>query len=95
MKFLSVAGTAAMFLVGGGILAHGIPPLHHAVTALGEAAAQWPAIGGVAHVLVPLLANMMVGVGGRCAAPARRRRRAARVARAPGPGVARKMRANA
>ncbi|HEY6967481.1 MAG TPA: DUF808 domain-containing protein [Burkholderiales bacterium] len=29
MKALSVAGTAAMFLVGGGILAHGIPVLHH------------------------------------------------------------------
>ena len=27
MKFLSVAGTAAMFLVGGGIIVHGIPPL--------------------------------------------------------------------
>jgi predicted DNA repair protein MutK len=31
MKALSVAGTAAMFLVGGGILVHGVPPLHHAV----------------------------------------------------------------
>jgi predicted DNA repair protein MutK len=29
MKFLSVAGTAAMFLVGGGVVAHGIPALHH------------------------------------------------------------------
>jgi predicted DNA repair protein MutK len=29
MKFLSVAGTAAMFLVGGGILVHGVPALHH------------------------------------------------------------------
>ena len=29
MKGLSVAGTAAMFLVGGGILVHGIPLLHH------------------------------------------------------------------
>ena len=29
MKFLSIAGTAAMFLVGGGILVHGIPVLHH------------------------------------------------------------------
>jgi len=28
MKGLSVAGTVAMFLVGGGILTHGIPPLH-------------------------------------------------------------------
>ena len=27
MKFLSVAGTAAMFLVGGGIIVHGIPAL--------------------------------------------------------------------
>jgi predicted DNA repair protein MutK len=31
MKTLSVAGTAAMFLVGGGILVHGIAPLHHLV----------------------------------------------------------------
>ncbi len=29
MKFLSVAGTAAMFLVGGGIFHHGLPWLHH------------------------------------------------------------------
>jgi uncharacterized protein len=35
MKTLSIAGTAAMFLVGGGILTHGIPALHHfAETAL-------------------------------------------------------------
>ncbi len=34
MKLLSVAGTAAMFLVGGGILVHGLPPLHHAVEGL-------------------------------------------------------------
>jgi hypothetical protein len=33
MKTLSVAGTAAMFLVGGGILVHGIAPLHHALEA--------------------------------------------------------------
>jgi predicted DNA repair protein MutK len=38
MKALSVAGTAAMFLVGGGILVHGIPALHHGVQALGESA---------------------------------------------------------
>jgi uncharacterized protein len=31
MKTLSVVGTAAMFLVGGGILVHGIPALHHLV----------------------------------------------------------------
>jgi predicted DNA repair protein MutK len=31
MKALSVAGTVAMFLVGGGILVHGVPALHHAI----------------------------------------------------------------
>ena len=36
MKGLSVAGTAAMFLVGGGILVHGIAPLDHAHRALAE-----------------------------------------------------------
>ena len=34
MKGLSIVGTAAMFLVGGGILVHAIPALHHAVLAL-------------------------------------------------------------
>jgi predicted DNA repair protein MutK len=33
MKALSIAGTAAMFLVGGGILVHGVPALGHAVEA--------------------------------------------------------------
>ncbi len=49
MKALSVAGTAAMFLVGGGILTHGIPPLHHAVEELTHA------LPGFAAALVPTL----------------------------------------
>jgi predicted DNA repair protein MutK len=36
MKTLSVVGTAAMFLVGGGILLHGIPALGHAVEHFAE-----------------------------------------------------------
>jgi predicted DNA repair protein MutK len=55
MKFLSVAGTAAMFLVGGSILAHGIPPLHHAM----EAAVQ--AAGGIGW-LVSMLLDAVVGI---------------------------------
>jgi len=55
MKTLSVVGTAAMFLVGGGILAHGIAPLHHAITAAAEAA---PA----AHAVVEALLNAVVGI---------------------------------
>ncbi|MGU7624674.1 DUF808 family protein, partial [Klebsiella aerogenes] len=56
MKALSVAGTAAMFLVGGGILTHGIPALHHAI------AHQAEAVGGVAGVLLPFLADALTGV---------------------------------
>jgi len=40
MKALSVAGTAAMFLVGGGILTHGIPALHHLLEQVVDAAGQ-------------------------------------------------------
>ncbi len=42
MKGLSIAGTVAMFLVGGGILTHGIPALHHWILHL-ERGARHPA----------------------------------------------------
>jgi predicted DNA repair protein MutK len=45
MRGLSVAGTVAMFLVGGGILTHGLPPLHHALEAASHAVAEWPPVG--------------------------------------------------
>ncbi len=54
MKFLSVAGTIAMFLVGGGILVHNIPALHHAVQAMGGEG-QW-------GWLISAAANMVVGI---------------------------------
>jgi len=54
MKTLSVLGTAAMFLVGGGILLHGVPALGHAV----EHWAQGMAWAG------PLLSNLAGGVAG-------------------------------
>ena len=41
LKALSVAGTAAMFLVGGGILVHGIDPLHHALQGLATVPPGW------------------------------------------------------
>jgi predicted DNA repair protein MutK len=56
MKGLSVAGTAAMFLVGGGILTHGVPWLHHHIEDITQGAG--PVLGAV----VPSLANMIVGV---------------------------------
>jgi hypothetical protein len=56
MKALSVAGTAAMFLVGGGILVHGVPALHHAIQ--GAVAGM----GVVATFLLPTLADALVGI---------------------------------
>jgi uncharacterized protein len=56
MKALSVAGTAAMFLVGGGILVHGLPPLHHAL----QNALQGQ--GGLVQALAENGANALVGV---------------------------------
>jgi uncharacterized protein len=56
MKALSVAGTAAMFLVGGGILVHGIPVLHHAIQGWGQAA------GSVLGMVVEPLANAVTGL---------------------------------
>ena len=55
MKFLSVAGTAAMFLVGGGIIAHGIGPLHHLIQ-------DWKAAAGGMGWLLEMLANAVVGI---------------------------------
>lgn len=62
MKGLSTAGTAAMFLVGGGILTHGIPPLHHAIEAAAQAVARVPVGGGLLSWLVPALLNGLAGL---------------------------------
>ena len=55
MKFLSIAGTAAMFLVGGQILLHGVPPLHHIVEGFAQST------GGFSG-LVGMLADAVIGV---------------------------------
>jgi len=61
MKGLSVAGTAAMFLVGGGILTHGVAALHHGIEEMAAATAIWPG-GGFWQALTPTLLNAVVGI---------------------------------
>jgi uncharacterized protein len=56
MRGLSLAGTAAMFIVGGGIVAHGVAPVHHAI----EAASS--TVGGVLGALVSTGLNALVGI---------------------------------
>ncbi|TXI76230.1 MAG: DUF808 domain-containing protein [Dechloromonas sp.] len=55
MKLLTIVGTAAMFMVGGSILVHGLPPVHHFIehAASGAGALGW---------LVSLPLEMAVGV---------------------------------
>jgi predicted DNA repair protein MutK len=59
MRALSIFGTAAMFLVGGSIIAHGIPSLHHLVEPLKEIS-----------FILPMLMDAVVGliVGAICVA---------------------------
>lgn len=63
MKILAVVGTAAMFLVGGGILVHGIAPLHHAVQAvLAQFGAEGGALAGALGALLPISVEALTGV---------------------------------
>lgn len=55
MKSLSVIGTAAMFLVGGGILTHGVPVVHHWIEGVAASA-------GGAGLVVPTLLNAVAGI---------------------------------
>lgn len=62
MKFLSTAGTAAMFLVGGGIISHGIPVIHHAIERLIQPLAAFELTGHIMVSTAQLLAVGLVGV---------------------------------
>jgi len=61
MKTLSVLGTAAMFLVGGGIITHGIPWLHHPL----EHTVAWVTHGaGMGGVVGSLSRALLIGLCG-------------------------------
>ena len=62
MKALSIAGTAAMFLVGGSILTHGVPAVAHRIEAWAHAAGELPGIGGLLEALTPMLLDAVVGI---------------------------------
>jgi predicted DNA repair protein MutK len=62
MKFLSVAGTAAMFLVGGGILTHGFHVVSEWIQSAAVDAATIPGAGVVLGALTPMLANAVAGI---------------------------------
>ena len=65
MKSLSVLGTVAMFLVGGGIIVHAIPMLHYGVETLvgsiqlGE---SFAALSWLVTIIIPAIINLLVGI---------------------------------
>lgn len=62
MRSLSVIGTAAMFMVGGSILTHGVPAVTAAIQDLAHSAGMLPAVGGLLEALTPTLASGIIGV---------------------------------
>ncbi|PKO39105.1 MAG: DUF808 domain-containing protein [Betaproteobacteria bacterium HGW-Betaproteobacteria-6] len=59
MKLLTIVGTAAMFLVGGGILSHGIPPVHHGIE---QVAGLSGAMGGLVSLSLDAVLGLVSGV---------------------------------
>jgi predicted DNA repair protein MutK len=62
MKALSVLGTIAMFMVGGGILVHGLAPLQHAIGMLAAQAGAVPGVGRALALAAPAVADALAGV---------------------------------
>jgi len=62
MKLLTIVGTAAMFLVGGGILSHGVAPVQHAIEAIAAGPGAVAGIGGVLKVLVTMALDGLIGI---------------------------------
>ncbi len=62
MRFLSIAGTIAMFLVGGGILSHGITPLQHLLERWSAQVSGWmqPIVSASMDGVVGLVAGALV-----------------------------------
>jgi uncharacterized protein len=62
MKLLSIAGTIAMFLVGGGILVHGVPAIHHALDSLTHGMSEMGRIGVIAGNITSMVLEGLVGL---------------------------------
>lgn len=62
MRGLTILGTAAMFLVGGSIIGHGIPAIHHASEHLAETLHHLPTFGGFLAAISPLVLDGVIGI---------------------------------
>jgi predicted DNA repair protein MutK len=62
LRFLSVAGTLAMFLVGGGIITHNIDTIHHYSEQMVHFFEKLPIAGPVLATIGPYLFDAMFGI---------------------------------
>ncbi len=62
MKGLSVAGTVAMFMVGGGILIHALPAARDLIHVLAHNAGGISGIGGALEAVTPTMLNVLAGL---------------------------------
>ncbi len=62
MKTLTVVGTVAMFLVGGGIITHAVPLLHHWSVDAVDHVTLIPTLGHIIGALTPTLLNLLIGI---------------------------------
>ena len=62
MKTLSIVGTAAMFMVGGGILTHGITYIYEWIEEIALLATLTPIIGSTMQFILPSLINLLFGL---------------------------------
>lgn len=70
MRTLSVVGTAAMFMVGGSIIGHGVPALHHFSENIAAYLQNLPTVGSTLAFISPILVDAIIGliVGAICVA---------------------------
>lgn len=59
MKSLAIIGTVAMFLVGGGIIVHSVPVIHHLVA---NVLASFSGLGSIINSALPVVADGVIGI---------------------------------
>ncbi|OTG92547.1 DUF808 domain-containing protein [Acinetobacter sp. ANC 3832] len=62
MKTLTIVGTIAMFLVGGGIITHAVSSLHHLTEEAVDHVELIPSVGNIIGAITPTLINMLIGI---------------------------------
>jgi predicted DNA repair protein MutK len=70
MRILTILGTAAMFVVGGSIIGHSIPAIHHFTEHNAEYLRTLLIVGGVLAIILPILIDALIGliIGAICVA---------------------------